>query len=126
MPRKSAKATAKTLSRRRAPVRWHRTSKSWLDGVPVRSIAVMVGVAGLAALVVSLLGPRRLRDDFVRPISAATLMPLAAAVGPQADQVWAQTRPWRDRVGRILSSINTDEVRDLIAERLSNWVDRIR
>jgi len=124
--RKPVKATTRILSRGSVPSRKKAAPKSLFEALPVRTIAVIVGVAGLAALGVALLGPRRFRDDFVRPISAATLVPLAAAVAPQADKVWAETRPWRDQVARVLSSINTEDVRDLIAQRLTQWVDRFR
>ncbi len=124
--RKSVRAATKVLARGSVPSRKRTAPKSLFDAVPVRTIAIVVGVAGLAALGVALFGPRRFRDEFVRPISAATLVPLSAAVGPQADKVWAETRPWRNHVAHVLSSINTGEVRDLIAERLSQWVDRVR
>ena len=93
---------------------------------PLRTAFVVVGVVGLAALGVALFGPRRFRDDVIRPITSATYVPIAAAVAPQADRVWAETRAWRDRVGRILESINTSEVRDLVAGRLAQWVERFR
>ncbi len=124
--RKPVRAATKVLSRGSIPARKKTAPRSLFDAIPVRTIAVVIGVAGLAALGVALFGPRRFRDDYVRPISAATLVPLAAAVAPQADKVWAETRPWRDHVARVLSSINTDEVRDLIAHRLAKWVDRLR
>ena len=125
-PRKRAKASTKVLARGNAPSRRRNMPRSLLQSAPVRAIAITVGIAGLAVLAVALIGPRRLRDDIVRPISAATLVPLAAAVGPQADRVWAETRPWRNQVARVLSSINTEEVRELIAQRLTQWIDRIR
>ncbi len=124
--RKSVKAATKVLARGNAPSRRKTAPKSLFEALPLRTIAVVVGVAGLAALGVALFGPRRIRDEFVRPISAATLVPLAAAVAPQADRVWAETRPWRDHVAHLMSSINTAEVRDLLAQRLSQWVDRFR
>lgn len=93
---------------------------------PLRTAFVVVGVVGLAALGVALFGPRRLRDEVIRPITSATYVPIAAAVAPQADRVWAETRAWRDRVGRILESINTAEVRDLVASRLAQWIERFR
>lgn len=93
---------------------------------PLRAAFVVVGVVGLAALGVALFGPRRIRDEIIRPISSATYMPIAAAVAPQADRVWAETRAWRDRVGRVLDSVNTSEVRELVADRLAQWIDRIR
>jgi hypothetical protein len=83
-------------------------------------------VIGLAALGIALFGPRRFRDEIIKPIGALTYEPLAAAVAPQADRAWAETRAWRDRVGRILESINTADVRDQVAARLANWVERFR
>ena len=65
-------------------------------------------------------------EEIVRPLSAATFVPIAAAVAPQADRMWEETRPWRDRVARILASINTDEVREHLAEQLKDWIDRFR
>ncbi len=124
--RKSVKPTTKGLSRGNIPTRKRNAPRSLFETAPIRTIAIIVGVTGLAALGIALFGPRRFRDEVVRPISAATFLPLAAAVAPQADKAWAETRPWRDHVARVLSSINTDEVRDLIAERLSKWVERFR
>ncbi|HEX4302361.1 MAG TPA: hypothetical protein VHZ78_06180 [Rhizomicrobium sp.] len=125
-PRKTAKAATKALSRGNPPTRRKQASASLLDGFPIRTVAVVIGVAGLAALGIALFGPRRFQDEIVRPLTAATLVPLAAAVTPQADRVWAETRPWRNHAARVLNSINTAEVRDQIVERLNHWVDRLR
>lgn len=125
-PRKAAKTANKALSRDRQPSRRKAAPRSLFQALPIRTIAVVIGVAGLAALGVALFGPRRFQDEIVRPIGAATLVPLAAAVGPQADRVWAETRPWRDHVSRVLGSINTSEVREQLAERLTHWLDRFR
>ena len=122
---KPVKASTKVLSRGAVPSRKKVVPKSLFAAAPVRTIAIVIGVAGLAALGIALFGPRRFRDEVVHPLSAATLLPLAAAVAPQADRVWAETRPWRNQVARVLSSINTEEVRDLIAQRLSKWVERL-
>ncbi len=124
--RKSAKTATKALARGAVPARRKKASVSLLDAFPIRTFAVVAGVAGLAALGVALFGPRRFQDEVLRPISAATFVPLAAAVAPQADRVWAETRPWRDHVSRVLSSVNTSEVREQLAERLSHWLDRFR
>ncbi|MBL6936416.1 MAG: hypothetical protein ISS15_12820 [Alphaproteobacteria bacterium] len=87
---------------------------------------VVVGITGLAALGVALFGARRFNDEILKPVSAATLLPLAAAAAPQAERAWAETRPWRDYVARVLSSVNTAEVREQVAERLAHWIDRFR
>ncbi len=125
-PRKAAKAVTKALRRAAAPVPRKRAPKTSPYRLPVRTIAIVVGIAGLAALAAALLGSRRLRDEYVQPLSAATLVPLAAAVAPQADRVWAEIRPWRDQVSRILASVNTRDVREALADRLSDWLARFR
>ncbi len=115
------KATARKV---RAPRKM--APRSALDGPLVRTVAIAVGIVGLAALAVALVGPKRVRDELLAPISNATWVPLTAAVTPQAERAWAETRPWRDRLSSILSSVNTEEVRSLVAERLSHWVERFR
>jgi hypothetical protein len=124
--RKTAKTAARPLARTKAPARRKMAPPSSAALLPWRTIAVVIGIAGLAALGSALLGSRRFRDEVARPLSAATLLPLAAAVAPQADRVWAETRPWRDYVGRVLASINTEDVREAVAERLSHWIERFR
>jgi len=119
------------MAQRKATARKVRTPakmvpRSALDSPLVRTAAIAVGIVGLAALAVALAGPRRVRDELLAPMSNATWVPLTAAVTPQAERAWAETRPWRDRLSNILASINTDEVRGLLADRLSHWFDRIR
>lgn len=119
--RKATKSQSKPLARSTA-VRRRKVAAPF----PWRVLFVVAGVAGLAALGAAAMGSRRIREEYVKPIGAATLVPLAAAVAPQADRVWEETRPWRDHVGRLLASINTSEVREQVAGQLSRWVDRFR
>jgi hypothetical protein len=121
------KSTSKPLSGGRAPAKRKKmTPPSLLRSPAFRVGLVVVGVTGLAALGVALFGTRRFNDEILKPISAATLLPLAAAATPQAERAWAETRPWRDYVARVLNSVNTAEVREQVAERLSHWIDRFR
>jgi hypothetical protein len=124
MARKSA---SKPLSNGRAPAKRKKmTPPSLLSSPTLRIGLVVVGVTGLAALGVALFGTRRFNDEILKPISAATLLPLAAAAAPQAERAWAETRPWRDYVARVLTSVNTAEVREQVAERMAQWIDRFR
>jgi hypothetical protein len=118
--------TVKSAAARGAARRTKSAARSPLATFPLRTAFVVVGVVGLAALGLALLGPRRVRDEFIRPMAELTHAPVAAAVGPQADRAWAETRAWRDRVGRILDSINTAEVREMVASRLAQWIERFR
>ena len=120
--RKAAKRPRTTAPTARGPRARH---TAW-SRYPLRAAFVVAGTVGLVALAISLFGPRRFRDEIVGPIGAATYVPIAAKVAPQADRVWEETRAWRDRVGRILESVNTEEVRELVAARMSKWLDRFR
>lgn len=123
--RKPARAKTKSQPRGGTSPKAKTAASSWFGGHPVLAVGAVVGFVGLAALAATVLSSRRLREEYVRPFSEAALIPLAAA-GPQTDRLWAQTRPWRDHVSRILASVNTEEVRDVIAARLSQWVERLR
>jgi hypothetical protein len=121
------KSRSKPLWGLRTPTRRKKmTPPSLLRSPAFRIGLVVVGITGLAALGVALFGTRRFNDEVLRPISAATLLPLAAAAAPQAERAWAETRPWRNYVARVLNSVNTAEVREQVAERLSQWIDRFR
>ncbi len=122
----ATKSRTKPLSGGRAPARRKKMAPSLFDSPVVRTALIVAGVAGLATLGIALFGPRRFNDEILKPIGAATLVPLAAAATPQAERAWAETRPWRDYVARVLTSVNTAEVREHLAERLTQWIDRFR
>lgn len=119
--RKAAKSQSKPLARSTA-VRRRKVAAPF----PWRVLFVVAGVAGLAALGAASMGSRRIREEYVKPMGKAALVPLAAAVAPQADRVWEETRPWRNQMARAFASINTGEVRDQVASQLSRWIDRLR
>lgn len=120
------KTKSKSLSGGRAPARRKKMAPSLLASPVVRTALIVAGITGLAALGVALFGTRRFNDEILKPFSAATLVPLAAAAGPQAERAWAETRPWRDYVTRVMNSVNTAEVREHVADRLAHWIDRFR
>ncbi|MBS0471945.1 MAG: hypothetical protein JSR60_12785 [Proteobacteria bacterium] len=123
-PRSTAKA-AKTLSKRNTPSRRKALqSRSLLQSPVVQIVAVSAGVVGLAALGIALFGPRRFRDEVLIPINRSTVTPLIAAATPPAERAWDEIRPLRDRLGRVLAAVNTDEVRQAFAQRLADWFGR--
>ncbi len=116
--RKRGSSASKPLARTPASARRKSARRSFFQSLPVRTIVVVAGVAGLAALGVALFSSRRFNEEIVRPVGKA--------IAPQADRVWAETPPWRDHVSRILTSINTAEVREQVAQQMSRWIDRFR
>jgi len=119
--RRAAKTQSKPLARSTA-VRRRKVAAPF----PWRVLFVVAGVAGLAALGAAAMGSRRIREEYVKPMGKAALVPLAAAVAPQADRVWEETRPWRNQMARAFASINTSDVRDQVASQLSRWIYRLR
>src|SRR4051794_1325116 len=55
-----------------------------------RTAFVVVGTAGLAALAVAIVGPRRIEKDVIRP--------LRGAIEPQAEKLWAESKPVREQI----------------------------
>jgi hypothetical protein len=112
---------SKTAARRNA-----KAQPSFFRTPAFYAVVAATGVVGLAALGLAVLGPRRFRDEVLEPINRITFEPLLAAATPPAERAWDETRPWRDHVARLFHSINTDEVRTALAERLTAWVQRLR
>lgn len=125
MPPRSTANAAKTLSKGNTPSRRKALpSRSLLQSPIVQIAAVSAGVVGLAALGIALFGPRRFRDEILIPINRSAVTPLIAAATPPAERAWDEIRPLRDRLGRLLAAINTDEVRQAFAQRLADWFGR--
>lgn len=62
-----------------------------------RAAFVVVGVVGLAAVAVAVLGPNRVRREVFEP--------LRDAVEPHAEKAWADTKPIRDQITALLDNV---------------------
>ena len=115
-------ATSSVRSRRRAVAQVHRnvTKPSLIDSVtrialsrPARTAYVVLGTAGLAALAIAVVGPKRLEREVLRP--------LRGAIEPQAEKLWADSRPLRDQIAGLFKSASPIG-RERLARNFQSWL----
>ena len=80
---------------------------------PARTAYVVLGTAGLAALAVALIGPKRLERQVIKP--------LRGAIEPQAEKLWADSRPLRDQIAGLFKSA-TPNGREKLARSFQSWL----
>lgn len=61
-----------------------------------RTAFAVIGTAGLAALAVAIVGPRRIEREVIKP--------LRGAIEPRAEKLWAEARPLRDQIAQLFQS----------------------
>ena len=119
-------ATASSVRSRRRPVRAvtqvHRpvTQLSWSNRLmrlavsrPARTAYIVIGTAGLAALAVAMIGPRRIEREVIKP--------LRSAIEPQADRLWAESRPLREQIAGLFRSASPAG-RERLVRSFQSWI----
>jgi hypothetical protein len=80
---------------------------------PARTAYYVLGTAGLAALAVALIGPKRLQREVIQP--------LRGALEPQAEKLWADSKPLRDQIGGLFQSA-TPTGRERLVRSFQSWI----
>jgi hypothetical protein len=80
---------------------------------PARTASVVIGTAGLAALAIALVGPKRLEREVLRP--------LRSAIEPQAEKLWADSRPLREQIAGLFQSA-TPTGRERLVRSFQSWI----
>lgn len=80
---------------------------------PARTAYVVIGTAGLAALAVALIGPRRIEREVIKP--------LRSAIEPQADRLWAESRPLREQIAGLFRSASPTG-RERLVRSFQSWI----
>ena len=118
MARASLKTTHARPKRALRPVAHPRPSL--IDSVsrvamsrPARTAYYVIGTAGLAALAVALVGPKRLEQDVIKP--------LRGAIEPQAEKLWADSKPLRDQIAGLFKSANPSG-RERLVRSFQSWI----
>jgi hypothetical protein len=78
-----------------------------------RTAFVVIGTAGLAALAVAVIGPKRLEKEVYRP--------LRDAIEPQAEKLWAEAKPVREQIAGLLQNA-TPSGRRKLARSFQSWI----
>jgi hypothetical protein len=115
----TAMARANVKSRR--SVARHVPAKSSLIGSisriamskPARTTNYILGTAGLATLALALVGPKRLERDVIQP--------LRGALEPQAEKLWADSKPLRDQIAGVFKSASPGG-RERLVKSFQSWV----
>jgi hypothetical protein len=80
---------------------------------PARTAYYVIGTAGLAALAVALIGPKRLQHDVIKP--------LRGAIEPQAEKLWADARPLREQIAGLFKSAGPNG-RERLVRSFQSWI----
>jgi hypothetical protein len=118
-----ARAHLKSSSARRSArsvVRHSPNKSSFLDSIsqiamsrPARTAYYVLGTAGLAALAVAVVGPKRLEREVIKP--------LRGALEPQAEKLWADSKPLRDQIAGLFKSASPGG-RERLVKSFQSWV----
>lgn len=80
---------------------------------PARAAYVVLGTAGLAAIAVALVGPKRLERDVLKP--------LRGAIEPQAEKLWADSQPLREQIAGLFRSASPNG-RERLVRSFQSWI----
>jgi len=80
---------------------------------PARFAYIAIGTAGLAALTVALVGPRRIEREVLKP--------LRSAVEPQAEKLWSDSRQLREQIAGLFRRA-TPGTREKLARNFQSWL----
>ena len=87
-------------------------------GRTARTLYVVVGTVGLAALGVAIFGPKRFNRQIVQPVRHA--------VGDQAEKIWAEARPLRDQLGKLFERTQSESGREKLVRSFQSWIGHFR
>ena len=78
-----------------------------------RTAYYVLGTAGLMALAVAIVGPKRLERDVIKP--------LRSAIEPQAEKLWADSQPLRAQIADLFKSA-TPGGRERLVRSFQSWI----
>lgn len=108
-PARAATAVAKPSSRASLAASVSRIALSR----PARAAYVVLGTAGLAAIAVALIGPKRIEREVLRP--------LRGVLEPQAEKLWADAKPLRDQIAGLFKSASPAG-RERLVRSFQSWI----
>jgi hypothetical protein len=83
-----------------------------------RTAYAVVGTVGLAALAIAIFGPKRFQREILKPVQTR--------VGDQAAQIWADSRPLREQIGKLFERAQSETGREKLVRSFQSWVGHFR
>src|ERR1700744_6667971 len=80
---------------------------------PARTAFAVIGTIGLTAIAVALVGPKRIERDVIKP--------LRGAIEPQAEKLWADSKPLREQIAGLFKSA-TPTGREKLVRSFQSWI----
>jgi hypothetical protein len=82
---------------------------------PAAKVAyIAIGTAGLAALAVAIIGPKRLKQDVIHPIQGR--------VGEETERLWDESGPLRRQIAGLFSSAASPSGRERLVRSFQSWI----
>src|SRR3954470_9757963 len=80
---------------------------------PARTAFAVIGTIGLTALAVAVVGPKRIEQDVIKP--------LRGKLEPQAEKLWADSKPLREQIAGLFQNA-TPSGRERLVRSFQSWV----
>jgi len=80
---------------------------------PARAAYAVIGTIGLTAVAVALIGPKRIEREVIKP--------LRGALEPQAEKLWADSKPLREQIAGLFKSA-TPTGREKLVRSFQSWI----
>jgi hypothetical protein len=80
---------------------------------PARAAFAIIGTAGLAALAIAVIGPKRIEKDVIKP--------LRGALEPQAEKLWSESKPLREQIAGLFQSASPSG-RERLVRSFQSWI----
>ena len=80
---------------------------------PARAAYIGIGMVGLTALAIAIVGPRRLEREVLKP--------LRGAIEPQAEKIWADSQALREQIAGLFKSAGPSG-RQKLARNFQSWI----
>jgi hypothetical protein len=80
---------------------------------PARNAFAVIGTIGLTALAVALVGPKRIEQDVIKP--------LRGKLEPQAEKLWADSKPLREQIAGLFEAASPTG-RERLVRSFQSWV----
>jgi hypothetical protein len=81
-------------------------------------IYTVIGLAGATALAIGMFGPKRFQREILQPVQNR--------VSDQAGQLWTDSRPLREQIGRMFAQVGDEAGREKLVRSFQSWVGRFR